>query len=192
MRELANQWIEGLSNTVLYEGYAIQSSPRYLAEGQKWQFCIVVSFKQYGAMKLRESSSEIFYATEQEADIHGDIHGIAFAQHLIDGKVDGCSVTAMKVEKRLGTRRFCVQFPTMLSDRTKHEGSGLMLDVSLVGCRLESQCGLEWPLVIDGARVQWVRGHLVGLAFVRIRKTEQQGLERVIGDLRIRGADEVL
>jgi hypothetical protein len=97
-----------MSNTVLYEGYAIQSSPRYLAEGQKWQFCIVVSFKQYGAMKPREFSSEIFYATEQEADIHG----IAFAQHLIDGKVNGCSVTDMKVEKRLGTRRFCVQFPT--------------------------------------------------------------------------------
>ena len=80
----------------------------------------------------------------------------------------------------------------MLSDRTKHEGSGLMLDVSLVGCRLESQCGLEWPLVIDGARVQWVRGQLVGLAFVRMRKTEQQRLERVIADLRVRGANEAL
>jgi len=51
--------------------------------------------------------------------------------------------------------------------------------------------GLEWPLVIDGAHVQWVKGQRVGLAFVRIRKTEQQRLERVIADLRIRGADEV-
>jgi len=50
--------------------------------------------------------------------------------------------------------------------------------------------GLERPLVIDGAHVQWVRGQLVGLAFVRIRKTEQQRLERVLADLRIRGADE--
>ena len=50
--------------------------------------------------------------------------------------------------------------------------------------------GLERPLVIDGAHVQWVRGQLVGLAFVRVRKTEQQRLERVLADLRIRGADE--
>jgi PilZ domain len=192
-----------MSNTVLYEGYAIQSSPRYLAEWEKWQFCIVISFKQHGAMKPREFSSEVFYTTEQEADIQG----IAFAQHLIDGKVEGCSVTDMKVEKRLGARRFRVQFPTTLSDRTKHAGSGLMLDISLSGCRLESQWaltpeiivelrvqvpGLEWPLVIDGARVQWVRGQFVGLAFVRMRKTEQQRLERVIADLRIRGADEAL
>lgn len=190
-----------MGNTVLYEGYAIQSSPRYRAESEKWQLCIVISFKQHGTMKPREFSSEVLYMTEQEADIHG----IAFGQHLIDGKVEGRSVADMKVEKRRGIRRFRVQFPTTVSDHTKPEGLGLMLDLSLGGCRLESQWtmtrgitvalrvqvpGLERPLVIDGAHVQWVRGQLVGLAFVRIRKTEQQRLERVIADLRIRGADE--
>ena len=50
--------------------------------------------------------------------------------------------------------------------------------------------GLERPVVIDGAHVQWVKGQVVGLAFVRIRKTEQQRLEKVIADLRIRGADD--
>jgi hypothetical protein len=190
-----------MSNTVLYEGYAIQSSPKYLAESEQWQLCIVISFKQHGAMKPREFSSEVMYTTEQEADIHG----IAFGQHLIDGKVEGRSVADMKVEKRRGIRRFRVRFPTTVSDHTKHDGFGLMLDLSLGGCRLESQWtmtpgitvalrvqvpGLERPLVIDGAHVQWVRGQLVGLAFVRIRKTEQQRLERVIADLRIRGADE--
>jgi len=191
-----------MSNTVLYEGYAIQSSPRYLAEREKWQLYIVISFKHHGAMKPLEFSSEDLYTTEQEADIHG----IAFGQPLIDGKIEGRSVTDMKVEKRQGIRRFHVQFPTTVSDHTKHDGFGLILDLSLCGCRLESQCpmmtigktvelrvrgpGLEWPLVIDGAHVQWVRGQLVGLAFVRIRRTEQQRLERVIADLRIRGADE--
>jgi hypothetical protein len=190
-----------MSNTVLYEGYAIQSCPRYRAEWEKWQLCIVISFKQHAAMKPREFSSDVLYTTEQEADIHG----IAFGQHLIDGEVEGRSVTDMKVEKRLGIRRFRVQFPTTVSDHRNHDGLGLMLDLSLGGCRLESQWtmtpgitlelriqvpGLEWPLVIDGAQVQWVRGQLVGLAFVRIRKTEQQRLERVIADLRIRGADE--
>ena len=190
-----------MSNTVLYEGYAIQSSPTYLAESEQWQLCIVISFKQHGAMKPREFSAEVLHMTEQEADIHG----IAFGQHLIDGKVEGRSVADMKVEKRRGIRRFRVQFPTTVSDHTTHDGFGLMLDLSLGGCRLESQWtmtpritvelrvqvpGLERPLVIDGAHVQWVRGQLVGLAFVRIRKTEQQRLERVLADLRIRGADE--
>ena len=115
-----------MSNTVLDEGYAIQSSPRYLAEWENWQRCIVISFKQHAAMKPREFSSDVLYTTEQEADIHG----IAFGQHLIDGEVEGRSVTDMKVEKRLGIRRFRVQFPTTVSDHRKHNGLGLMLDLS--------------------------------------------------------------
>jgi PilZ domain len=136
-------------------------------------------------MKPREFSSDILYPTEHEADIHG----IAFGQQLIDGKVDGRSVTDMKINKRREIRRFNVQFSTTVSDHTKHEGSGLMLDLSLGGCQLESQSiitprktvqlhvqvpGLERPLVIDGADMRWVKGQLIGLAFVRVRKTEQQ------------------
>lgn len=190
-----------MSNRVLYEGYVIQSSLRYLSEWKQWQLCIFISFQQHGAMKPREFSSEVLYPTEQEADIHG----IAFGQQLIDGKVEGRSVTDMKVEKRHAIRRFPVQFRTTILDHTKHDGSGLMRDLSLGGCQLESQWrmtpgtiltlraqvpGLESSLVIDGAHVKWVRGQYVGLAFVRIRKTEQQRLERVIADLRIRGVDE--
>jgi hypothetical protein len=80
-----------------------------------------------------------------------------------------------------------------------------MLDLSAGGCQLESSLtigrgqllelhvavpGLESRLMIDGARVQWVSGRLVGLAFVRIRKTERQRLDRVIADLRVRGGEE--
>jgi hypothetical protein len=40
--------------------------------------------------------------------------------------------------------------------------------------------GLEWPLMIDGADVQWVSERTVGLAFVRIREAEQQRLDEVL------------
>ena len=190
-----------MSSTVLYEGYAIQSSPRYRTEWEKWQLCIVISFRQHGAIKPREFSSEVFCLTEHEADAHG----IAFGQHLIDGKLKGLSVIDMKIEKRHALRRFPVQFSTTISDQMQAEVSGLVLDLSLGGCRLDSHStmtpkrtvalqihvpGWERPLVIDGAHVRWVKGPLVGLAFVRMSKTEQQRLEKVIADLRIRGADE--
>ena len=70
-----------------------------------------------------------------------------------------------------------------------------MLDLSRGGCRLESPFlflpglslelridvpGLEWPLMIDGADVQWVSEETAGLAFVRIRETEQQRLDEVL------------
>ncbi|MEP6959183.1 MAG: PilZ domain-containing protein [Nitrospirota bacterium] len=190
-----------MSKTVLYEGYAILSSPRYVAESDKWQLCIVISIRPHGWVKPREFSSEVLYPTEQEADIHE----IDFGQRLIDGKVEGRSVSNMKMENRRATPRFYGQFHTTVSGPTKTEGTGIMLDLSAGGCQLESPLtiargqllelrisvpGLESPLMIDGARVQWVSGQFVGLAFVRIRKTEQQRLDRVIADLRVRGDEE--
>ena len=77
----------------------------------------------------------------------------------------------MKMEDRRASPRFRVQFPTSVSASTEPEGTGLMLDLSRGGCRLESPFlflpglslelridvpGLEWPLMIDGADVQWV------------------------------------
>ena len=50
--------------------------------------------------------------------------------------------------------------------------------------------GLEWPLMIDGADVQWVSGQVAGLAFVRIRPTEQQRLDQVITNLNECGGDD--
>ena len=190
-----------MSNTALYEGYVIQSAPRYLAERAHWQLCVVISFSQCREMRPREFFSEIFYPTEHEADTHG----IAFGHDLIDGKVAGLSVADMKIEKRHEVRRYHVQFPTVVSEHTKHDPSGIMLDLSRSGCRLKSQStmaagrtvelhvqvpAMEKPLVIDGARVRWVEGQQFGLTFVRMRQTEKQRLERVIADLRIRGADE--
>ncbi len=101
----------------------------------------------------------------------------------------------MKMEDRRATPRFRVQFRTTLSDPTQPAETGLMLDLSRGGCRLESPLlilpglslelriyvpGLEWPLMIDGADVQWVSEQTAGLAFVRIRETEQQRLDEVL------------
>jgi hypothetical protein len=101
----------------------------------------------------------------------------------------------MKMEDRRATPRFPVQFRTTVSDPTQPEGTALMLDLSRGGCRLESPLlilpglslelhiyvpGLEWPLMIDGADVQWVSEQTAGLAFVRIRETEQQRLDEVL------------
>lgn len=43
--------------------------------------------------------------------------------------------------------------------------------------------GLEWPLMVDVATVQWVSGQTFGLAFFRITESERQRLERVMLNL---------
>jgi hypothetical protein len=136
----------------------------------------------------------VLYGTEQEADIHG----VTFGQHLIEGKAEGQSVMDMKMDDRRTTPRVRVQFRTTFSDATKLEGIGVLLDLSLGGCRIESPVpvvpglalelrihvpDLEWPIMIEAANVQWVSGLMFGLAFFRLREAERQRLELVINAL---------
>ena len=101
----------------------------------------------------------------------------------------------MKVEDRRATPRFPVQFHTTVSGSAQPDGTGILLDLSSVGCRLESPLlilpglslelriyvpGWEWPLMIDGADVQWVNEETAGLTFVQIREAEQQRLDELI------------
>src|ERR1041385_3604542 len=183
--------IQSMGKTVPYEGYTIQSSPKCISDRKEWQLCIVISFEQPSGVKSREFSADAMYATQQEADIHG----IAFGQRLIDGKVEGQSVMDMKTEDRRATPRLRVQFRTTFSDSSTLEGTGIMLDLSTGGCRIESpvivEAGvslelriyapdIEWPLMIEAASVQWVSGHTFGLAFFRISETERLRLGQVI------------
>jgi len=100
--------------------------------------------------------------------------------------------------ERRATPRFLVQFRTTLSATTKLEGTGVMLDLSTGGCRIESPVILEpgvslklsisvpdvdWPLMIEAASVQWGSGQTFGLAFFRIRDAERQRLEQVLSAL---------
>jgi hypothetical protein len=183
-----------MAKTVEYEGYTIQSAPLHLADGGKWRLRIVISFEDHRGVRTREFSSDVLYATEQEADIHGT----TFGQRLIDGKVEGQSIVDMKTDDRRAMPRLRVQFRTTFSDSTKLEGAGIMLDLSTGGCRIESPSimvpgfsvelrihvpDLEWPLMIDAASVQWVSGPIFGLAFFRITDAERQRLGQVISHL---------
>ena len=189
-----------MEKTLEYQGYTIQSSPHHLAHGEKWQLRILISMDNHRGVKTREFSADVLYATEQEADIHG----IAFGQRLIDGKVEGQSIMDMKTVDRQATPRLRVQFRTTFSSSTKKEGAGVMLDLSSGGCRVESPVPVElglllelriyapdvdWPLMIEAATVQWVSGQIFGLAFFRITEPEQQRLGQVIEDL-MEGGDE--
>ena len=175
-----------MGKIVEYQGYTIQSAPHHLADGEKWQLRTFISVDDDRGVKAREFSADVLYATEQEADIHG----IAFGQRLIDGKVEGRSVMDMKTVDRRATPRLRVQFRTTFSAAPTVEGAGLMLDLSSGGCRIESSVmvepgmslelhiyasDLDRPLVIEAANVQWVSGHTFGLAFFRITETDRLG-----------------
>jgi hypothetical protein len=104
----------------------------------------------------------------------------------------------LKTEDRRATPRLRVQFRTTFSASSTLEGTGIILDLSSGGCRIESPVtvepevslelriyapDIEWPLMIEAASVQWVSGQTFGLAFFRITETEHQRLGQVITDL---------
>ena len=112
--------------------------------------------------------------------------------------MEGQSVMGMRTEDRRAMPRLRVQFRTTFSGSTMLEGTGVMLDLSTGGCRIQSPFimvpgfsvelrihvpDLDWPLMIDAASVQWVSGETFGLAFIRIRDTERQRLGQVISHL---------
>jgi hypothetical protein len=145
-------------------------------------------------IQTRTFSADGIYATEQEADLHG----LTYGQRLIDGKIDGQSVVDMKATDRRSTPRLRVQFRTTFASSPSLEATGLMLDLSVGGCRIESPAtvdagmslelriyapDLEWPLMVEAASVQWVSGRTFGLAFFRIREPEFDRLMQVIRDL---------
>lgn len=100
-----------------------------------------------------------------------------------------------KAEEQRTEPRVAGRFHAMVSGSVQSEGTGIMLDLSRTGCRLESPLlmlpglsfelriavpGLEWALMIDGADVQWANEDTAGLAFVRMRETERQRLSDVM------------
>lgn len=183
-----------LDTSITYQGFRIQSMPYVMGQAGQWQTRICITLENDRGIKTREFSVESIYETEKEATIHG----IAFGQRIIDGKIAGHSVADMKTEDRRTTPRLRVQFRTTFSASPTLEGTGLMLDLSVGGCRIESSVSvepgallelriyapdIEWPLMIEAASVQWVSGQTFGLAFFRIKETELHRLGQVIADL---------
>ena len=104
--------------------------------------------------------------------------------------------TMCEESDRRGTPRFGVRFRTIMSGHSAmSEETGLVRDLSLAGCRVEAPVAvqkavlmelrifvpdLDWPIMIDGAVVQWVKGNAFGLHFVRLRPKENDRLSWVI------------
>jgi hypothetical protein len=177
-----------------YQGYTIESAPQPDTQGEKWRLRIYISVDHPRGVQTREFAADGLYATEDEADLHG----LAFGQRVIDGKVEGKTVWDLKSQDRRITPRFRVQFRTTFSSAPTLDGTGMILDLSAGGCRIESSVsltpglslelriyaeGLEWPLMVEAATVQWVSGQTFGLAFFRMKEAERQRLEQVLQDL---------
>jgi hypothetical protein len=111
----------------------------------------------------------------------------------------------MKVKEQRTEPRVSVRFRAMVSGSVQSEWTGIILNLSRNGCRLESQLlmlpglslelriavpGLEWALMIDGADVQWANEDRAGLAFVRMRESERQRLSDVMTTLLARKPED--
>jgi len=99
---------------------------------------------------------------------------------------------------RRATSRFLVHFHTTLSKEQGVIEGGTLIDLSMEGCRVESDARLtpgnalslrlfisggEPPIEVERAEVRWVKGLVSGVAFITIKEKEQERLRQVIRDL---------
>ena len=80
--------LRDMSQKADYNGYTIRSSPFQKRDSMQWMLSIAIDRKKNGEMTVREFSADNTYETEADADLHG----IAFGQSIIDGKIPGLSV----------------------------------------------------------------------------------------------------
>lgn len=91
--------------------------------------------------------------------------------------------------------RVPVRYLGTFSTMQRAAGEGIVLDLSLGGCRVESsrdvRLGTELalrislpnqvtPLAVDQAIVRWGHGHQFGLCFMSLRPEEQARLRRLV------------
>lgn len=74
-----------MSRTVIYQSYTITSSPLHDAQDDQWKLRIFISWSIDGKTISRTFWMPVLYSTETEADIHG----LAYGQRIVDGKVAG-------------------------------------------------------------------------------------------------------
>ncbi|HET8580761.1 MAG TPA: PilZ domain-containing protein [Nitrospiraceae bacterium] len=101
--------------------------------------------------------------------------------------------------ERRASPRFRVLFRSTFSAGSQLEGEGTVLDISLGGCKVHSTTrvsvdsslelrifvpGLDWPLIVDSAAVRWAEAPAFGLAFLRVRDTEQERLRQILAEVR--------
>jgi hypothetical protein len=72
-----------------YKGYTIRSTPLHDPDSLQWTLSITIeSERRDGKVTAREFSDGNKFREQAEADLHG----IAFGQLIIDGRVPWCSV----------------------------------------------------------------------------------------------------
>lgn len=97
--------------------------------------------------------------------------------------------------------RFRVEFRSAFSG--EHiEGEGKILDLSMGGCKVESDINVQkdnvlairvhapqfdYPIQVEQAAVQWTKGKEFGLQFIRVLPEGLKLLHRLITDLEQRG-----
>ena len=115
---------------------------------------------------------------------------------LTKGRPQSANLLLTEGSDRGDMPRFRVQFRTIASSvSTVIEQEGVAFDLSLRGCRVEAPIALQklllmelrifvpdldWPIMVEGAVVQWVKGNIFSLLFVRLRQTEEERLIQVI------------
>lgn len=106
-----------------------------------------------------------------------------------------------QVQERRVQPRFTTQFRSTFAGQ-RQEGQGRTLDISVGGCKIESEMkvelgakfecrlhvpGLDWPLRIDEATVRWVDSNTFGIGFTRISQGEFDKLQTVLKKLEQEG-----
>ncbi|MGA6827778.1 PilZ domain-containing protein [Nitrospira sp. NS4] len=122
------------------------------------------------------------------------IHAFKKSASLLKSEVQVQGQEPSSPQDRRRQPRFTTQFRSTFS-KNQHEGQGRALDLSIGGCRIESEANavqgatfecrlhipdLDWPLRIDEATVRWVEGHTFGLSFTRIRPEEKAKLQQLL------------
>lgn len=143
------------------------------------------------ALQRRDSSSNTVSSHTAEADPAAG----ASSEGLLKIPMDDQSKTEICQADRRATPRFRAQFRTTFSMAAKMEGVGIIQDLSLGGCRVESAVfmtpgvsvelrlyapDLEWPVMVEVAIVKWARPGTFGLSFSLITQSEQQRLQQVL------------
>ena len=90
-------------------------------------------------VRTRQFSPDGVCVNEQKLEIHG----VTFVQGIIDGRVGGRSVIDMNMSNRRAMPRLRMQFPTPFSVSSTLQGLGVLLDLSIGGCRIESRATVE-------------------------------------------------
>lgn len=75
--------------TVVYRGYTIRSFPQQHPTSDRWRISLDIFWTHDGVNMMRSFTADSLYATKEDADLHG----ITYGQDIIDGKIDGCSIT---------------------------------------------------------------------------------------------------